>query len=408
MINKLVKTLMGSNQFASGGLLLMVVGAIMALLRKLPEKLWLLIVKHATVSITIKDDDSAFMWVKEWFINQPFTQKCRNVDLDTSITKGVSVLPAPGRHWFWYKKRPLYVDFSRQQETKGWMPKRIENFRLTILGRNIKTIDTFVEDVVSVHKKLVKDRSRLWKYGDSYWSWIDGYCGRIIDSVILPDREKEELLEDIDSFLKSEDRYKELGIPFHRGYLFYGPPGTGKTSLASAIATHLGIGLYIVNLNQLSDRSLVKAVNQVGSHSVVLLEDIDVMNSSAVKSRESKKSSETPEKESEEKLGVSMSGLLNVLDGVDSPHGVIFIMTTNKEDTLDPALVRAGRIDYQLHLNYATHWQKVELYQRFFPNSTTPEAARWVLDNPNLKTMAELQGVLLNLALEKKYMEAVV
>jgi chaperone BCS1 len=101
--------------------------------------------------------------------------------------------------------------------------------------------------------------------------------------------------------------------------------------------------------------------------------------------------------------GVTLSGLLNVLDGFAAPTGVLFVMTTNHVEKLDLALLRPGRIDYKLYLGKASDRQKVELYRRFFPESS--EAAAWELveASRSAETMAEFQGLLL--AMEVKSFE---
>ena len=81
-------------------------------------------------------------------------------------------------------------------------------------------------------------------------------------------------------FRRSKRRYEQLGVPYHRGYLFYGPPGTGKTSLVSALGAHFGLSIYVINLADFNDRSLMNAVNQVPANSVLLFEDIDCMRGS--------------------------------------------------------------------------------------------------------------------------------
>ena len=66
---ELLKTMLtGQNQFASGGLLLMLIGGLSVYLRAVPENLWYWIVGQTTMLITVKDDDAAFVWVKEWFL----------------------------------------------------------------------------------------------------------------------------------------------------------------------------------------------------------------------------------------------------------------------------------------------------------------------------------------------------
>jgi chaperone BCS1 len=101
--------------------------------------------------------------------------------------------------------------------------------------------------------------------------------------------------------------------------------------------------------------------------------------------------------------GVTLSGLLNVLDGFAAPTGVLFVMTTNYVEKLDPALLRPGRIDYKLYLGKASDRQKVELYLRFFPESSEAEAWEFIEAGRSAETMAEFQGLLL--ALEVKSFE---
>jgi chaperone BCS1 len=95
--------------------------------------------------------------------------------------------------------------------------------------------------------------------------------------------------------------------------------------------------------------------------------------------------------------GVTLSGLLNVLDGFYAPTNVLFVMTTNHIEALDEALLRPGRIDYKLHLGTATDRQKVELYRRFFPEASVIEAQEFVARSQSAATMAEFQGLLLKL-----------
>ena len=96
-----------------------------------------------------------------------------------------------------------------------------------------------------------------------------------------------------------------------------------------------------------------------------------------------------------EQFGVTLSGLLNALDGFSAPEDVLFVMTTNKIEALDDALLRPGRIDYRLYLGKACDDQKIELYRRFFPNASPQKAREFVEMHPLAETMAEFQGLLL-------------
>jgi chaperone BCS1 len=390
----------GQNQFASGGLLLMIIGGIVAYLRALPRRIWSWVIDQTTLIITVKDEDSSFHWVKEWFLEQEFLKRIRRVDLDTTLRGSeLALIPAPGRHWFWYEGRPFWVWFYRSEDNKGWNPKRTETLTFRTFGRDQKFLKGFVNDVVACHKKKMKSESYLYLYNDG-WDYVQAYRPRWLSSVILKPGEKEHLIEDIEKFRASRPRYRRLGVPYHRGYLMYGPPGTGKTSLVSALAAKFGMSIYAINLTEFNDRSLRTAVNDVPENSLILLEDIDCMKTGHRRPDATDRAQKGDANQGREKndtsgvLGVTLSGLLNVLDGFHAPENVLFVMTTNKIEMLDPALLRPGRIDYKLYLGEAVKTQKVELYRQFFPEATEHEACEFA-DRHFADTMAQFQGLLL-------------
>jgi hypothetical protein len=176
---------------------------------------------------------------------------------------------------------------------------------------------------------------------------------RPLDSVVLADDQRERIVADLEYFLSTEERYLELGLPWHRGYLFYGPPGTGKTSLAKALAAEFRFNVYYINLAVVeSDAKLVELFANIDSgRSFLVLEDIDIVQ--AAKDR------------TDDKKGVTLGGLLNALDGIATPHGLITLMTTNDREILDPALIRPGRVDFELNISYVTDKQFQDLCRRF-------------------------------------------
>lgn len=115
----------------------------------------------------------------------------------------------------------------------------------------------------------------------------------------------------------------------HLGFLFYGAPGTGKTTLALVIAGILKRGIAYLSLNVFtSDADFFEAYRTVPDDAVLLIEDIDTFGITR----------------DEDKGGVSLSALLNVLGGVLTRHGQITIVTTNRREKLDDALIRPGRL----------------------------------------------------------------
>ena len=88
---------------------------------------------------------------------------------------------------------------------------------------------------------------------------------------------------------------------------------------------------------------------------------------------------------------VTFSGLLNALDGVRSQEGRILMMTTNHREKLDPALLRPGRADVHVQLNYASESQMKGLFKKFFPDSTIEDQAQFANELPEFKiNMAKL------------------
>jgi chaperone BCS1 len=386
------------NQFASGGLLLMLIGSIGVFLRSLPEQLWSWFVQQTTMMITVKDDDDSFVWVKEWFLEQKFLKRIRRVDLDTTLRGAeMALIPAPGRHFFWHFRLPFWVWFYRSDDTKGRSQRRIESLTFRTIGRNQAVLKCFVDEIVACHHRKAGVASYLYVF-DEGWNYVQAYSPRSLDSVILKPGEKEHLMQDMERFRASRARYGRLGVPYHRGYLLYGPPGTGKTSLVSALGAKFGMSIYVVNLTEFNDRSLKTAMNDVPENSVILFEDIDCMKAGNRRpdSNEWKQASSIAAGKTDPAAGhaVTLSGLLNVLDGFHAPENVVYVMTTNKVEALDPALLRPGRIDYRLFMGEAVESQRIELYRRFFPEATEVEA-RDFAQAYCAETMAEFQGLLL-------------
>ena len=402
MLDFLNHILSGQNQFASGGLLLMIVGGLGVYLRALPLRFWSWFVDQTVMMITVKDDDLAFVWVKEWFLEQKFLKRIRRVDLDTTLRgEELALIPAPGRHWFWHAGRPFCVWFLRSEEAQGRGMRRIESLTFRTIGRDQKFLKLFVEEVVACHKKKLKTASLLYVYDDG-WTYVQAYTPRSLDSVILKPGEKEHLIWDLEKFRASRQRYRRLGVPYHRGYLLYGPPGTGKTSLLSGLAAKFGMSIYAVNLIEFNDRTLKNAMNDVPENSMILFEDIDCMKAGNRRpeaeewNRKQEAATGNQKTDSTERFSVTLSGLLNVLDGFHAPENVVFVMTTNKVEELDPALLRPGRIDYKLFMGEAAESQKIELYRRFFPDAMEIEGREFA-EAHFAATMAEFQGLLLAL-----------
>ena len=168
---------------------------------------------------------------------------------------------------------------------------------------------------------------------------------RPLDSVVLDTGITDRLVKDCQEFIENVSWYSDRGIPYRRGYLLHGPPGCGKSSFITALAGHLDRGICVLNLSDrlLSDDRLNHLLAIAPQQTIILLEDIDAVFVSREETTEVKAAYQGLN-------SVTLSGLLNALDGVASSEGRILFMTTNYLDRLDPALIRPGRVDYKEYI----------------------------------------------------------
>jgi mitochondrial chaperone BCS1 len=178
--------------------------------------------------------------------------------------------------------------------------------------------------------------------------------------------------------------------------LFYGPPGNGKTSSISAIAGRLKLNLYSLNLSDshIDDAQLASLVRSVRPRSILLLEDVDAALHTREEIKDDKKKAES--KQARDK-GVTLSGVLNVLDGIVTPFGMLVMMTTNYPERLDAALVRPGRIDKKIEFTNATFEQKVASHLWFYPERGEQAACEFAQSMPDNVSMATVQEALIAL-----------
>lgn len=153
---------------------------------------------------------------------------------------------------------------------------------------------------------------------------------------------KKKLIKHLDLYLESEALYRKKKITYKTSILLGGSPGNGKTCAGFAIADYTRRPIYHVNPRSFAtDESFQNYIMNIERGSVILMEDVDSFFGNR-------------ENGTESKTFLSFSSILNTLDGLFSPHDVIFVMTTNKPEELDEALVRKGRLDLKIKFENPT------------------------------------------------------
>jgi len=307
--------------------------------------------------------------------------------------------PAPGMHFFKYKGKIVMLERIVENNDKAWFPQEILEF--SIMGREPKLLKEILKD--AREKYLMKDKSKTVVHRPkaptevgSPPTWVRCLArpSRPLSTVVLEQKQKEIFVDDIKDYLEPDTQkwYSDRGIPYRRGYLLHGPPGTGKSSLSFAAAGLLGLKIYVLSLasKTLSDSGLAGLFDALPPRCVVLLEDIDTI-SIAQSRKPADATAETAKKSdtsNEADTRVSLSGLLNVIDGVASPEGRVLILTTNHPEKLDAALIRPGRVDMKIEFKLAGEEAIAGLFMRMYEDYSRPTAQ--VEEEP----LADASGIL--------------
>lgn len=305
--------------------------------------------------------------------------------------KPLNYTPGVGTHFFWYNYRPFFfhrVVPGYRSDVGSYIPaSEKEEISISYLGRDATVLKALLTEARLVSEKADRNKTLIYRgaskpgAGNTDFAWTRSLSrvARPIGSVVMDEDLKKEILADIAEYLMPRTRrwYANRGIPYRRGYLLYGAPGTGKSSLSLALAGRFGLAIYIVSLNSpmMNEENLASLFSELPTRCVVLLEDIDTAGLTHTREEEDepvvkkvKKSSEgsivVAEKEKEGKI--SLSALLNVLDGVASQEGRVLIMTTNHVDKLDEALVRPGRVDMKIEFKLADCRMMGSLFRSIF------------------------------------------
>ncbi|KAI9230317.1 MAG: 26S protease regulatory subunit 6B [Piptocephalis tieghemiana] len=171
------------------------------------------------------------------------------------------------------------------------------------------------------------------------------------------DMQKQEIREAVELPLTHDDLYRQIGIDPPRGVLLYGPPGTGKTMLVKAVANHTTASFIRVVGSEFVQKYLGEGPRMVrdvfrlareNSPSIIFIDEIDAIATKRFDAQTG----------ADREVQRILLELLNQMDGFDQVSNVKVIMATNRADTLDPALLRPGRLDRKIEFPTPDRRQK--------------------------------------------------
>ncbi|KAH9930264.1 P-loop containing nucleoside triphosphate hydrolase protein [Fomitopsis serialis] len=403
---------------------LVVVGGTLETARRVSVSAWNGFIDSFFLTAHFSQEDYPYDWLMHWLAKQPAWGRSREFDITTRTisrngltqsTTGdlddeeaddgevmmsgrkkrkVAIVPSlDTTHTIYYRGHWLRITRTKRFQDYG----SYAEIKICVVARNNDILKKLVLEAKREYEKDAVHRVHIYMADTTYggWRWNGARQKRPMSSIVLEPGVKDMILADCQDFLCSEEWYAERGIPFRRGYLLHGVPGSGKTSLIHSLAGELGLDIYVISLSAkgMSDNMLATLMGNIPSRCILLLEDLDAAFTRGVSrddsstgaptsstSTSSSTSTAKTKDESNDGSTLTLSGLLNSLDGVAAAEGRLLFATTNHIERLDPALSRPGRMDVWVNFKHASKWQAEGIFKCFFPakpssNGNSPTSA---------------------------------
>ncbi|KAF9529013.1 P-loop containing nucleoside triphosphate hydrolase protein [Crepidotus variabilis] len=406
---------------------LVVIGGTVETARRASMSAWSGFIDSFFLTAHFSPDDYPYDWLMHWLSKQPAWGRSREFEITTrsvnrnSITtdttgdveeeeeeddglvhgrkkRKVQFMPSlDTTHTIYYRGHWLRITRTkRYPDAYG----HGASLKISVVARNNDILKKLVLEAKRDYEKDAEHRVHIFLADTTYscWRWNGARQKRPMSSIVLQPGVKDMLLADCKDFLASEEWYAERGIPFRRGYLLHGVPGSGKTSLIHSLAGELGLDIYVVSLSSkgMSDNTLTTLMGNVPQRCILLLEDLDAAFTRGVSRDEKSTGAPTAATEETAKAAeatdgstLSLSGLLNSLDGVAAAEGRLLFATTNHIERLDPALSRPGRMDVWINFTHATKWQAEGIFKCFFPYKPATAATTSTSDSVKPKDASQ-------------------
>ncbi len=239
-------------------------------------------------------------------------------------------------------KNVIVVDYKRGNEG-AWL----QNILPTLLVVGVCAV-LFIYSMKRMNSAMGTDKTMM--FGKAKVRKAEDAKKTTFADVAGADEEKEEMSEIVD-FLKSPEKFQQLGARIPKGVLLVGPPGTGKTLLAKAVAGEAGVPFFSISGSDFVEMFVGVGASRVrdlfeqakkNAPSIVFIDEIDAVG----RQRGAGLGGGHDEREQ------TLNQLLVEMDGFSEKVGVIVMAATNRPDILDKALLRPGRFDRQITVNY--------------------------------------------------------
>jgi energy-coupling factor transporter ATP-binding protein EcfA2 len=239
---------------------------------------------------------------------------------------------------------------------------------ITTYSENLSNLKVFIKKCNEEYLKFMNNQTKLMlvipniDHEEVYYTTYDFISNKTFSNLLFNKKDK------IISMLNALDNKKidKLGI------LMYGKPGSGKTTMIKCIANYTKRSIVTIDFKKIKSRTILLDIlfrTYVGrlylplSKRIYVIEDIDCASKVVLE-----RSSIIPTNSDKEDESLTLSDILNCIDGILELKNTIMIFTTNYIDKLDKALIRPGRIDLKIELSYMDRESKFTYIKNAYPN----------------------------------------
>lgn len=294
--------------------------------------------------------------------------------------------PTNGFHFFFYKGHFLWLNIQGLDSQGSEKEKRqiINNaFNKKILMTILEEFSYKEDDVKQIY---------TFRKVETGWNEVGPAPLRKLNTICINREKKAEIMKLIHDFLNNKQWYKDRGIPYKLTLVLYGPPGTAKTSLIKAIARELDRHIALINISNINNEGFEGAMYKAPKNAIIGIEDFDSCPGTLKREYQQTINKDNPDKKDKVNT-LTLTTILNTLDGIKELDGQITFLTTNHLEKIDDAIFRPGRVDKCILIPALTHLEVKDYINLMYPGEK-------IFINPDISITG---GQLQELVIENKF-----
>ena len=307
--------------------------------------------------------DESYDIISHWLARPEFQNKLKQIKIEpikrTKDTNKYICLPCFTTYWIWYDKTLFLFENNTAFSSDG----NSKNHSMTIKCLSDKKLLALFDTAREYFENKEHDEGvECFNAYHDRWELHSRQKRRDLDTVYIPEQTKNDIVVSIDNFINRDMKfYDDNCIPYQKGFLLYGKPGCGKTSFIKAMASKFNLPICFLDINNVRTSDLSYLFQSLPEKiRIVVLEDVDSCTTPVGGSSNTGSNNRSTS-------DITISELLNILDGMFSKRGTIIFLTTNHIERLDEALIRPGRVDKKVEFKNITEDDMTAMFSRFYP-----------------------------------------